>query len=425
MDSFIIEGGSRLRGTLRIAGSKNAALPIMAAALLADGKSIIEDVPNLQDIRSQIDLLKLLGCRVQRQADGKLEIEVIDETSSHAPYDVVRKMRASICVLGPLLAKRGHVRVAMPGGCAIGDRPVDIHLRGLRALGATIELDGGDIIANARQLHGAEVFLGGNFGSTVLGTANVISAATLANGTTIIEGAACEPEIVDLANYLNAMGAKITGQGTPRVTVEGIQSLHGTAHRIIPDRIETGTFMVAAAISNGELNLENARLEHLMAAVDKLRGIGVIVEKSGSGVTVASTRRLEAAIITTQPYPGFPTDLQAQFMALLAMANGNSIVSEKIFPDRFMHVAELTRLGARMHREGATVIIEGEQQLIGAPVMASDLRASAALVLAGLAARGTTTINRVYHIDRGYEKIEERLNCVGAQIKRVDQSETE
>ncbi|MGC8624107.1 MAG: UDP-N-acetylglucosamine 1-carboxyvinyltransferase [Phycisphaerae bacterium] len=425
MDSFIIEGGTRLRGTLRIAGAKNAALPIMAAALLADGKSVIEDIPNLQDIRSQIELLKLLGCRVDRQPDGKLEIDVIDETSSHAPYDVVRKMRASICVLGPLLAKRGQVRVSMPGGCAIGDRPVDIHLRGLRALGATIELDGGDIIASAKQLHGAEVFLGGNFGSTVLGTANVMSAATLADGTTTIESAACEPEVVDLANYLNAMGAKITGQGTPRVVVEGVKSLQGTAHRIIPDRIEAGTFMVAAAISNGEINLENIRIDHLMAAVDKLRSIGVIVEKNGSSVTVASARRLEAAIITTQPYPGFPTDLQAQFMALLAMANGNSIVSEKIFPDRFMHVAELTRLGARIHREGATVIIEGEQQLIGAPVMASDLRASAALVLAGLAAHGITTINRVYHIDRGYEKIEERLNSLGAKIKRVEQSEAE
>jgi UDP-N-acetylglucosamine 1-carboxyvinyltransferase len=425
MDSFIIDGGTRLRGTLRIAGSKNAALPVMAAALLAGGKSIIQDIPNLQDIRSQIELLKLLGCRVERLPDGRLEIEVIDENNSHAPYDVVRKMRASICVLGPLLAKRGFVRVSMPGGCAIGDRPVDIHLRGLRALGATIELEGGDIIAKAARLHGTEVFLGGNFGSTVLGTANVISAATLAEGTTVIECAACEPEIVDLANYLNAMGAKITGQGTPRVVVEGVTSLSGTAHRIIPDRIEAGTFMVAAAISNGELNLENVRIDHLMAAVDKLRSIGVIVEKNGTGVNVASARRLEAAIITTQPYPGFPTDLQAQFMALLAVANGNSIVSEKIFPDRFMHVAELTRLGARMHREGATVIIEGEQQLIGAPVMASDLRASAALVLAGLAARGTTTINRVYHIDRGYEKIEERLNALGAKIRRVEQSEAE
>ncbi len=425
MDSFVIEGGARLRGTLRIAGSKNAALPVMAAALLADGPSVIADIPNLQDIRSQIELLKLLGCRAERQADGKLEIEVVDEKCSHAPYDVVRKMRASICVLGPLLAKRGHVRVSMPGGCAIGDRPVDIHLRGLRALGATIELDGGDIIAHADKLHGAEVFLGGNFGSTVLGTANVMSAATLALGTTVIECAACEPEIVDLADYLTSMGAKIAGQGTPRIVVQGVPALHGAEHRIIPDRIEAGTFMVAAAISNGELNLDNVRIDHLMAAVDKLRSIGVIVEKSSQGVTVASARRLEAAIITTQPYPGFPTDLQAQFMALLAIANGNSIVSEKIFPDRFMHVAELTRLGARMHREGATVIIEGEQQLIGAPVMASDLRASAALVLAGLAARGTTTINRVYHIDRGYEKIEERLNALGANIKRVDQSDAE
>ncbi len=425
MQSLVIEGGTRLRGSLRVNGSKNAALPIMAATLLADGPSVIHDIPDLQDIRSQVELLRKLGMDVGRRPDGAMTFEVKNEADSHAPYDIVRKMRASICVLGPLLAKRGKVRVSMPGGCAIGDRPVDIHLKGLRALGAKIHLDAGDIIAEAKKLHGTEIFLGGNFGSTVLGTANVMSAATLAHGTTIIESAACEPEVVDLAEYLIAMGAKIQGHGTPRIVIEGVSALHGAEHRIIPDRIEAGTFMVAAAISNGELHIENVRLDHLLAAVEKLREIGVIVEKENGSVVVSSARVLEATTITTQPHPGFPTDLQAQFMTLLSIAGGNSIVTEKIFPDRFLHVAELSRLGARLHREGATVIIEGQKRLVGAPVMASDLRASAALVLAGLAARGRTTVNRVYHIDRGYENIEQRLNAVGANIRRVEQEELE
>jgi UDP-N-acetylglucosamine 1-carboxyvinyltransferase len=425
MDSLVIEGGSRLRGTLKINGSKNAALPLMAGALLANGPTYLKEVPNLSDIQHQINLLRELGCEVERQADGATKIEVKDEKNSHARYDLVRKMRASICCLGPLLAKRKFARISMPGGCAIGDRPVDIHLRGLEALGAVIDLDGGDIIARADKLTGAEIFLGGNFGSTVLGTANVMSAATLAKGTTTIECAACEPEIVDLANYLNAMGAKITGAGTPRITIEGVSELTGVTHTVIPDRIEAGTFMVAAAITNGEVHLANCRLDHLMAAVDKLRSIGVIVEKDNGGCTVSSIRRLEASTFTTQPHPGFPTDLQAQFMALLSIADGNSVITEKIFPDRFLHVAELARLGARLHKEGSTVIIQGQKKLIGAPVMASDLRASAALVIAGLIAKGTTTVMRVYHIDRGYEKIELRLNAVGAKIKRVNQEELE
>jgi UDP-N-acetylglucosamine 1-carboxyvinyltransferase len=427
MDSLIIEGGSRLRGSIKVNGSKNAALPLMAAALLADGPTYLQDVPNLSDINHQVNLLRELGCDVERQTSGEMKIEVKDEKNSHARYDLVRKMRASICVLGPLLAKRKYARISMPGGCAIGDRPVDIHLRGLEALGAVIDLDGGDIIARADKLIGAEIFLGGNFGSTVLGTANVMSAATLAKGTTTIECAACEPEIVDVANYLNAMGAKITGAGTPRITIEGVTELKGTQHTVIPDRIEAGTFMVAAAITNGELTLTNCRVDHLLAAVDKLRNIGVIVERdtANHGCTVSSVRRLEASSLTTQPHPGFPTDLQAQFMALLAIADGNSVITEKIFPDRFLHVAELARLGARLHKEGSTVVIQGQKRLIGAPVMASDLRASAALVLAGMAAKGTTTVMRVYHIDRGYEKIETRLNAVGANIKRVNQEELE
>ena len=422
MDCLVINGGHRLRGTLRVSGAKNAALPIMAAALLADGPSVIEDVPDLQDIQSQIDLLKMLGADVERSGSS-VRIEVKDTSNSHAPYDVVRKMRASICVLGPLLARRGIARVSMPGGCAIGDRPVDLHLRGLEALGASINLENGDIVAKAKKLKGGSIFLGGNFGSTVLGTANVMSAASLAAGTTVIESAACEPEIVDLADYLRHMGAKISGDGTPRITIEGVSSLQGATHRIIPDRIEAGTFMIAAAITNGELQIDNVRTDHLMAFIDRMQAVGVIIESSGPGVMVSSQRNLRAASLTTQPYPGFPTDLQAQFMALLTTADGNSIITEKIFPDRFMHVAELSRLGARIHREGPTVIVEGPRQLIGAPVMASDLRASAALVLAGLSARNTTTVNRVYHIDRGYEKIEMRLKAVGADITQKNEKE--
>ena len=419
MDSLVIQGGVKLRGAIAVNGAKNAALPIMAAALLSDEPSLIRGVPDLQDVRSQIALLTGLGAAVLRQKDSALEIRVRDQSQSHAPYDLVRKMRAGICVLGPLLARRGRARVSMPGGCAIGDRPVDLHLRGLAALGARIRLENGDIVATAKRLRGAEIFLGGNFGSTVLGTANVMCAATLARGQTVIEGAACEPETVDLANYLNAMGARITGQGTPRLIIEGVRELHGCDYRVIPDRIEAGTFLVAAAISRGELRLQNVRLDHLVAVIDKLRQIGVRVEKCNGGAHVAAPQRLQPGTITTQPYPGFPTDLQAQFMALLALAHGNSIITEKIFPDRFLHVAELARLGARVHREGATVMVEGQPKLIAAPVMASDLRASAALLIAGLVAKGETRVKRIYHLDRGYAKIDEKLRGLGAKVERV------
>jgi len=418
MDQFVINGGRRLKGDITVGGAKNAALPIMAAAMLADGPSVIRDVPDLADVRHTADLLGDLGLTVRRdQAD--LHLEVVDESPIHAPYDRVRKMRASICVLGPLLAKRKKARVAMPGGCAIGARPVNLHLRGLEALGAKIELDSGDIVATASRLKGADVFMGGPFGSTVLGTANVMMAAALAEGTTVIESAACEPEIQDLADFLNAMGAKITGAGAPRMTIEGVDVLHGTDHTVVPDRIEAGTFMMAAAITNGEVTLKNCRLDHLMAVVDKLRQIGVHVDPDGPDVVVASARRLHPADVTTQPYPGFPTDLQAQLMTLLGLADGNSAVTEKIFPDRFMHVAELLRMGADIRKEGPTAIVTGVKKLIGAPVMASDLRASAALVLAGLVAHGETIIRRVYHIDRGYEHIEAKLNAVGADVSRV------
>ena len=420
MDKLVINGGNRLKGTLEISGSKNAALPIMAAALLAEGPSTIRRVPDLADIRSMMELLSDLGVSVKRDADGVLQMNVQDEACSHAQYDRVRKMRASICVLGPLLAKRKYARVSMPGGCAIGSRPVDLHLRGLKALGAEIELEGGDIVARAKKLIGTSIFLGGPFGSTVLGTANVMMAATLAKGRTVIESAACEPEVENLAEYLNAMGAQVHGAGTPRITIEGVDELHGVEHTVVPDRIEAGTYMIASALTNGEVTLRNVRLDHMLAVVDKLRDIGVTVEPVGDDLAVVtSARRIEPTDVTTQPYPGFPTDLQAQIMALLCLADGNSAITDKVFPDRFMHVAELMRMGANIRKEGPTTIVTGVRKLIGAPVMASDLRASAALVLAGLVARGTTTVQRVYHIDRGYEAIETKLRALGADITRV------
>jgi len=419
MDLLRVEGPVQLSGSVRIGGSKNASLPIMAATILAAGKSSLKSVPHLSDISVCGQLLGRLGCKLSRGPDGDLYIDSTVIDNPVGEYEIVRRMRAGICILGPLLARCGRAEVSMPGGCAIGDRPVNIHLRGLRELGAQIHLKNGYIIAEAPSgLSGKDIFLGGPFGSTVLGTANVLMAATRAKGRTIIESAACEPEIADLANCLNKMGAKITGIGSPRLTIEGVRQLHPVQFQVIPDRIEAGTFMVAAAITASELQLQNCRLDSMMAVVDKLRNVGVTVDAEGNGCVVSRRGPIKPADITTQPYPGFPTDLQAQFMALLSLARGNSIVIEKVFPDRFMHVAELNRMAANLRKEGPTVIVAGVKKLMAAPVMASDLRASAALVLAGLAAEGITTINRVYHIDRGYERIEEKLNPLGAKITR-------
>ena len=419
MDIFRIEGPVRLSGAVRVNGSKNASLPIMAAAILAAGKSTLKAVPHLSDITVCGELLGQLGCKVTREPNGELSIDTTTVDNPVGEYDIVRKMRASICILGPLLARCGRAEVSMPGGCAIGYRPVNLHLKGLQGLGAEVHLKNGYIAVEASNgLTGSEIFMGGPFGSTVLGTANVLMAATLAKGRTVIESAACEPEVTDLANCLNKMGAKVNGIGSPRLVIEGVRQLHPVEYQVIPDRIEAGTFMAAAAITKGELRLRNCRLNDMMAVVDKLRSVGVTVEPDGDGCVVSGGSPIQPTDITTQPYPGFPTDLQAQFMALLSLAEGNSIIIEKIFPDRFMHVAELSRMAADLRKEGSAVIIAGVKKLIAAPVMASDLRASAALVLAGLAAEGTTTINRVYHIDRGYEKIEERLDPVGAKITR-------
>jgi len=423
MDMFRIEGPVRLTGAVTVNSSKNAALPIMAAAVLSPGKSVLKGAPRLSDISVFSQLLSDIGCKVTTQADGNITIDSTTISEPVGEYDILRKMRAGICILGPLLVRCGKARVSMPGGCAIGYRPVDIHLRGLRDLGAQIHLENGYIVADAtRGLRGNEIFLGGPYGSTVLGTANVMMAATLAKGTTVIESAACEPEVTDLANCLNKMGAKITGIGSPRLIIEGVKQLQPFEYEVIPDRIEAGTFMAAAAITRGCLHIQNCRLGDLMAVVDKLRSIGVTVEAENGGCIVACSGRINPTDIITQPYPGFPTDLQAQFMALLALAEGNSIIIEKIFPDRFMHIAELARMAADLRKEGSTVIVSGVKKLIAAPVMASDLRASAALVLAGMAADGTTFIKRVYHIDRGYERIEERLNPVGAKITRENDS---
>lgn len=419
MDIFEIQGPIRLNGTIKVSGSKNSALPIMAGAILGAGESVIQGVPNLADITVLKDLLISLGARAERRGgDYVVDTTTIDNPVGH--YDIVRKMRASICILGPVLARCGVVKVSMPGGCAIGDRPVDIHLRGLKELGAKITLENGYIVARAPRggLRGKRIFLGGPFGSTVLGTDNVMMAATMAKGTTVIEMAACEPEVVDLANFLNAMGAKIRGIGSPRLTIEGVRHLRPVKYRVIGDRIEAGTFMVAAGITGGKVRLQNCQLEMMGAVTDRLEMVGVTVEPAKDGCVVFRRGKLRPADITTQPFPGFPTDLQAQFMAMMALAEGNSIITEKIYPDRFMHVAELTRMGANIRKEGATAIVAGVKKLVAAPVMASDLRASAALVLAGLAAQGKTVVNRVYHIDRGYEKIELKLNAAGAKIVR-------
>lgn len=427
MDCFRIEGGRRLAGRVTVDGSKNASLPLMAAALLSDGPVELEGVPDLSDTGNMVRLLEDLGLEVSRTEGGAMRFRTVDPSAIHARYDIVRTMRASICVLGPLLARRGRAIVSMPGGCAFGSRPVDLHLRGLEALGARIRLDGGDIHCEADELIGTTIFLGGPFGSTVLGTANIMSAACVAKGTTVIESAACEPEIADLARLLNSMGARITGAGGPRLVIEGVDRLGPATHRVMPDRIVAGTYAAAVAVTNGDVVIEDFPYDSLLAAVDRFSEIGVRVERQDPtedsrrcSVRVTCERDLRPSIITTQPHPGFPTDLQAQFMTLLCLARGNSIVTEKIYPERFMHVAELSRMGANLIRQGPTVMVVGGGQLVGAPVMASDLRASAGLVMAGLAARGETIVNRVYHLDRGYVRMEETLNALGASVERVD-----
>jgi len=401
-----------------ISGAKNAVLPLMAATLLTAEPCVIRRVPNLSDVHFMGQILASLGATVRFEGD-ELRLQAA-KIKGVGDYELIRKMRGSICILGPLLGRTGKALVSMPGGCVIGARPINLHLKGLKSLGAKIRIESGYINATVRRLKGSELFLGGRSGPTVLGTANVMMAAVLAEGVTIIESAACEPEVIDLGNFLNAMGARVCGAGSPTITITGVKSLHGAEHEVIPDRIETATFAVAAAATNGEVTIRGARPDHLHAVLDKLREAGVTVERSGPALKISRGGRLKAVDITTLPYSGFPTDVQAQMMALMALTPGISIITERIFESRFMHVSELARLGADIAIEGPSAIVKGGKPLSGAPVMASDLRASAALVIAGLAARGTTEISRVYHIDRGYDNIDGKLRKLGARIERVE-----
>lgn len=418
MDKIVIEGGRKLKGEVEISGAKNSALPILAASLLSEEESVLENVPDLKDIGTMLKLLHALGAKAHYES-GTLGVKPGKNLKPLAPYKLVSTMRASVCVLGPLLARLGHAEVSLPGGCVIGPRPIDLHLKGLHALGSQIEIQHGYVIANCkRRLRGRNIFLGGAFGSSVLATGNVMMAATLAQGKSVIEHAACEPEVVDLARFLKKMGAKIQGEGSPRIEIEGVKRLKGARHRIIPDRIESGTYMVAASITGGEVLVKRAIPEHLNALMDRLTASGVQVRPKGDSILVRRNGRLRAVDVTTLPYPGFPTDLQAQMMALMSVTPGISVITEKIYPDRFIHVSEFNRMGSRIFLEGNSAIVHGVKHLSGAPVTASDLRASAGLVLGGLIAEGKTEVRRVYHLDRGYEKIEEKLSRLGAKIWR-------
>lgn len=413
----MIKGGIPLHGEVTISGAKNAVLPIMAATLLTAERCVIRRVPDLSDVRFMGQILTSLGATVEWDGDS-VSIQAA-RIKPHGDYELIRKMRGSICILGPLVGRQHRAKVSMPGGCVIGARPIDLHLKGLRALGVKISMSEGYVCARAPRLAGAELFLGGRSGPTVLGTANVMMAAVLAEGITIIESAACEPEVTDLAKFLTAMGAKIEGAGSPTITITGVKELHGAEHDVIPDRIEAATFAIAAAATKGEVKLLGTRPEHLHAVLDKLREAGVRIERSGSSLTVKRSGTLKPVDITTLPYAGFPTDVQAQMMSLMLLAPGISIITERVFESRFMHVPELGRLGADVAIEGPSAIVKGGNPLSGAPVMASDLRASAALVIAGMVARGETKVNRIYHLDRGYEKIDAKLAALGARVARV------
>lgn len=415
MDKIIVEGGKSLNGEVRVSGAKNSALPILFSTLLADGEHVLRNVPNLADIRSTLSLLDQLGCQTE-WSDDLVKVKVSKPPSLEATYDVVRKMRASILCLGPLLAKHGSARVSLPGGCAIGTRPIDIHLDGLIAMGAEIVTEEGYVKASCSRLKGAEILFEN---PSVGATENLMMAASLADGLTRIENAAKEPEIVDLANYLNAMGAKVRGAGSSILEIEGVEELKPSEHRVIPDRIEAGTLLIAGAIAGGEVTVSDCVPEDFDSLLLRLKESGFQYSRTDSSVTLKSAGGWKGVDVTTAPHPGFPTDLQAQFMALMTIAEGTSVVTETIFENRFMHVQELVRLGANITPKTRVAVVRGVEQLRGAPVMATDLRASACLVLAGLAAKGETSVGRIYHLDRGYEKLEMKLESLGAQIKRV------
>ncbi len=417
MDKLQINGGIALEGEIRISGAKNATLPILAGTLLADGPVTVGNVPHLQDVTTTIELLGRMGVSVTVDERMRIEVDPTTIKEYFAPYELVKTMRASILVLGPLVARFGHADVSLPGGCAIGARPVNIHVAGLQAMGADIHIENGYIRARAKRLKGARLVLET---VTVTGTENLMMAATLAHGCSVIENAAREPEVVDLANFLIAMGARIEGAGTDTITIEGVERLKGTSYEVLPDRIESGTYLVAGAITGGHIRLKHARPDHLDAVVAKLREAGARVATGDSWIEMdMGGRRPRAVDVRTAPYPAFPTDMQAQFAALNTVAEGVSTITETIFENRFMHMLEMRRMGAEIRLEGNTAIIRGVPKLTAAPVMATDLRASASLVLAGLVAEGTTQVERIYHIDRGYECIEEKLQQLGAQIRRV------
>jgi len=414
MDRFIINGGRPLQGTVSISGAKNAALPIMAATLLAPGTHRLNNVPALRDIDTMAQMLEHLGCKVSH--NGALEVCANHLNFDEAPYDLVKTMRASVLVMGPLVARLRHARISLPGGCAIGARPINLHLKAMEALGADIHLKDGYAEVIASRLKGADIHFDV---VTVTGTANAMMAAAVADGTTTITNAAREPEIIDLALFLSSMGADIEGAGSDRIVIRGVPQLKPAEHTVVADRIEAGTFMIAAAITGGDIVLENVPTEFLQTAMARLEESGVRFESTSRGLRVTGPEALASVDVTTAPHPGFATDLQAQFTALMAIAEGTSVITETIFENRFMHIPELARMGADISVDGGTAVVKGMGKLTGAPVMATDLRASASLVLAGLAAEGTTEIDRIYHIDRGYERIEERLRALGADIERV------
>jgi UDP-N-acetylglucosamine 1-carboxyvinyltransferase len=421
MQKLIIEGKHQLSGNVRVSGSKNAALPILAATLLTDSPCTIHNVPQLRDTRTMCELLKSLGKDVDFTGNT---VRVISRGNLQpvAHYDLVSTMRGSFCVLGPLLAKLRTAKVSLPGGCVIGVRPVDLHLKGLRSLGVTFEIENGYVIGDARHLRGSKIYLGGVFGWSVLATANVMMAAVLADGESVIQSAACEPEVEDLGNFLNAMGAKVTGQGTPTIRIQGTDCLEGEAsYTVGSDRIEAGTFILMAAATQSNITVHGVAYDQIFVLIDKLEEYGMNFEYENGSLHVRCPKEGKPVTVTTYPYPGFPTDLQAQFMVVMAKTPGVSVVIDRVFPDRFIHIAELNRMGANIRREGNAAIIEGVPELYGAPVMASDLRASAALVIAALSAKGTTEINRVYHLDRGYEDLDQKLLGLGARVSRADE----
>ncbi len=416
MDKIRVVGGRPLEGTVRISGAKNASLPALCAALLTDEAVVLRNVPEVRDIRTMARVLGALGAQTELRVGGVAEVRAKDLTSVEAPYDLVKTMRASVLVLGPLLAREGRARVSLPGGCAIGARPINLHLAALEKMGAAITVEHGYVEARAERLRGAEIYFDT---STVTGTENIMMAAARAEGRTVVRNAAAEPEIEDLAELLTAMGAHVEGAGTPTICIEGKPALRGAQHRVIPDRIETGTFVAACAMAGGDIEIRDCRPPHLKAVLEKLRETGVRIEEGPDNLRVRAPRALKAASVTTLPHPGFPTDMQAQYMALVTQATGTSTITESIFENRYMHVAELQRMGAQVKADGRTAVVTGPTPLSGAQTMATDLRASACLVLAGLGASGETVVDRVYHLDRGYYRIDEKLRGLGADIERI------